>query len=254
MRKELKLSLILAAVAALLSANAFATYIVALKNGTTYKAKAKWSLKGGKAYVSLENGELLAIEPSLIDEARSEQMTKSGFGDTNVLAVGATDTAPATKQQPSLGASIKLRKLAPAPAQNAAPAPAPSATAPATAPPPLPVSGGNPLSQEVVEKFARAFENVGLFEQKLTATGPHSLRADLTADSEDKVFNAISATSFLMVRNAGVPGAQIDVVELFMKTTNGGSAGRFQMTRDDAQALDAKKISQQEYFVRRVIY
>jgi hypothetical protein len=252
MRNELKLSLILAAAAALLSANAFATYIVALKNGTTYKAKAKWTLKGGKAYVSLENGELLALDPSLIDEPKSEQMTKSGLGDANVLAVGSTDTAPAAKQQPSLGASIKLRKLAPS--QSTAPAPGPSTTAPATAPPALPVSGGNLLSQEVVEKFARAYENVGLFEQKLTATGPRSLRADLTADSEDKVFNAISATSFLMVRNAGVPGAEIDVVELFMKTTNGGSSGRFQMTRDEAQALDAKKISQQEYFVRRVIY
>ena len=39
---------------------------------------------------------------------------------------------------------------------------------------------------------------------------PHSLRAELTADNEEKVFNAISATSFLVVRNAGVPGAQVD--------------------------------------------
>src|SRR5205085_10745235 len=105
----------------------------------------------------------------------------------------------------------------------------------------------------IIDKFAEAYENVGLFGQKLTATGPHSLRAELTADTEDKVFNAISATSFLMVRNAGT-GTQIDQVELFMKTTTGGSSGRFQMSRDDAQNLDTKKISQQDYFVRKVIY
>jgi len=42
-----------------------------------------------------------------------------------------------------------------------------------------------------------------------------------------------------MVRNAGVAGAQIDVVELFLKTTTGGAAGRFQMTRADAESLEA---------------
>jgi hypothetical protein len=57
-----------------------------------------------------------------------------------------------------------------------------------------------------------------------------------------------------MVRNAGVDGVQIDMVEMFMKTTTGGSAGRFQMTRADAEALDKRTISQQDYFVQKVIY
>ena len=105
-----------------------------------------------------------------------------------------------------------------------------------------------------MQKFGRAYENVGIFEQSIKATGLHSLRAELTADSEDKVFNAISATSFLMVRNAGVPGVQVDMVELFMKTTTGGAAGRFQMSREDARALDTKAVSLQEYFVRKVLY
>lgn len=248
MRKMLK-TLLSIAVVALFAANAFATYYVVLKNGTTYKAKSKWTMKGGKAMVALENGQYLELDPSLIDEPRSEQATRSGLGDAKIINVSGTDTAP-PPAQPSLGSSIRLRKLP----SGQAPAPAPaSGASTATTPPPVPRGGGT-LSNEVIDKFARAYENVGLFEQKLTSTGPNSLRAELTADSEDKVFNAISATSFLMVRNAGVPGVQIDTVELFMKTTNGGSSGRFQMTRADAQALDAKTISQQEYFVRRVIY
>ncbi len=248
MRKLLSMSLTFA-VTLLFAANAFATYYVVLKSGIAYKAKAKWTIKGGKALVALETGQTLELDPSLIDEGKSEQMTRSGLGDANVITVGQTDTAPA-KSQSSLGSSFKLRKLpspAGTPAQSAA---SPSAGAPVLPPP----AGGALLSSEIIEKFARAYENVGLFEQKLSATGPHSLRADLTADSEDKVLNAISATSFLMVRNAGVPGAQIDVVELFMRTTNGGSSGRFQMNKDDAQALDSKKVTQQEYFVHRVIF
>lgn len=250
MRKMLKTSLSFAAIV-LFAANAFATYYVILKNGTTYKAKAKWTVKAGRARIALENGQFLELDPNLIDEPKSEQATRSGLGDAKVIAIGTSDTPPSTAPQPSLGSSIHLRKLSPARQQQPGPPAGPPSTAPAVAPV---HTGGNLLTSEVIEKFARAYENVGLFEQKLAATGPHSLRAELTADSEDKVFNAISATSFLMVRNAGVPGAQIDTVELFMKTTNGGSSGRFQMNREDAQALDAKSMSQQEYFVRRVIY
>ncbi len=253
MTKMLKTSLSFAAIV-LFAANAFATYYVVLKNGTTYKAKAKWTVKAGRARIALENGQFLELDPNLIDEPKSEQATRSGLGDVKVIAIGTSDTPTSTAPQPSLGSSIHLRKLSPGQQQQPGPTAGPSSTAPAAATVAPVHTGGNLLTSEVIEKFARAYENVGLFEQKLAATGPHSLRAELTADSEDKVFNAISATSFLMVRNAGVPGAQIDTVELFMKTTNGGSSGRFQMNREDAQALDAKSMSQQEYFVRRVIY
>ncbi len=241
------------ALAVFVAANAFATYFVVLKNGTTYKAKAKWTLKAGKAQITLESGQILELDPNLIDEAQSEQVTRSGLGDARVIAVQNTDTT-ATRQQSDLGSSFKLRKVQPP--QGSAPASTtPVGASPGSAPPPLAVATSGPMvTSEIIEKFARAYENVGLFEQKIIATGPRSLRAELTADSEDKVFNAISATSFLMVRNAGVPGAQIDVVELFMKTTTGGSSGRFQMNKDDAQALDSKKVTQQEYFVRRVIF
>jgi hypothetical protein len=39
-----------------------------------------------------------------------------------------------------------------------------------------------------------------------------------------------------------------------MATTNGGAAGRFQMTHDDAAAIDAKKLSLESYFIRKVLF
>jgi hypothetical protein len=242
----MKKALVLFIFASLVAMQSFAAYIVVLRDGKQYKAKAKWTIVNGKALVQLDNGQSLTLDPALIDEAKSETTTKLGLGDVRMMNLDANmpaATGAKTSSNSSLGNQIKLRKLNQPNAQAATPTTA--------LPPPPP---GDAINTEVIMKFERAYENVGIFEHKLTPSGPHSIRAELTADSEDKVFNAISATSFLMMRNAGVTGAQVDMIELFMKTTNGGSAGRFQMTREDAQALDAKTISQQEYFVRKVIY
>jgi len=242
----MKKALVLFAFVSLVAAQSFASYIVVLKDGKQYKAKSKWTVQNGKALVQLENGQSLLIDPSLIDEAKSEQTTKLGLGDVKIMDLDAkmpSKNGAVPQTAPTLGDTIKLRKPNQAQPQPNVPTPtaaiAPSASA---------------MSTEVMMKFERAYENVGIFEHKLTSSGPGKIRAEITADSEDKVFNAISATSYLMVRNAGVTGAQIDVIELFMRTTNGLTAGRFQMTREDAQALDAKTMSLQEYFVRKVLY
>jgi len=237
----MKKSLLIAAALSLVAAHAFATYFVVLKNGTVYRAKAKWTMQNGKALVSLESGQSLLLDPALIDQAKSERATQTNGADLNTIDLSPQMGNAQGTQTSDLGSSFKIRKVT------------------ATPPPPTPVAvasapSGPLLSSEVVDKFDRAYENVGIFEKKLTATGAHTLHAELTADSEDKVFNAISATSFLITRNAGVAGARVDLVELFMKTTTGGSSGRFQMTRADAEALDSKQMSQQEYFIRKVIF
>ena len=244
-------ALIVFAFTSLAAAQAFATYIVVLKDGTRYAAKAKWTVTNGKAIVQLENGQALQLDPALIDGPRSEQMTKVGMANANIIDLNpnmpqGTSSAPA---QPSLGSQIKLRK--PRTETQTPEASVPPATAPST---PAPIVGSGTMSPEVVDKFERAYENVGIFEKKITSSGAHSIRAELTVDTEERVFNAISATSFLMVRNAGVEGTSIDMVELFMKTTTGGAAGRFQMNRADADALDKHTMSQQDYFIKKVIY
>lgn len=245
----MKKALTLFVFAAFVATQSFATYIVVLKDGTKYAAKAKWTVVNGKAIVQLENGQSLQLDPALIDVARSEQMTKIGMANANVVDLDAGLSKPAPKQeQPSLS-NIKLR---PRKIENHK-APAAPATAPANTVAGAPAGEGG-LSTEVLNKFELAYENVGIFDRSVTSTSPRTIRAELTVDTEERVFNAISATSYLMVRNAGVPGIAIDTVELFMKTTSGGAAGRFQMTRADAQAINQRTISQQDYFVKKVIY
>ncbi len=240
----MKKSLALFTFAALLAIEASATYVVVLRDGTRYNAKEKWTVVNGKALVKLENGQALTLDPSLIDVPKSEQLTKLGITGAGLIDLDPKMPAgkARTPAKPSLGSQIKLRQRQQEQTAPATPAPAPA---------PIPSDSMPPL---VLAKFDRAYENLGIFEKKLAANGPRSLRAELLLDTEERVFNAISATSYLMLRNAGVDGVQIDLVELFMKTTTGGSAGRFRMSRADAEAIDKRTVSQQEYFIRNVIY
>ena len=247
MPKSMVRSLVLIA-ALLLALQSFADYTVVLKDGTRYKAKAKWTMLNGKALIVLTTGQALQVDPALIDVAKSEQITKLGVNANIVdLNTNAPPSQSAQPQQPSLGDQIRLR---PRGGTTATP---PASTKPASSVPAISTGPGS-LPARVLENFDKAYENVGIFEKKIDSTGGRSLRAELTVDTEERVFMAISATSFLMVKNAGVDGAQIDMVELFMKTTTGGSAGRFQMSRADAESLEQRTMTQQDYFVRKVIY
>lgn len=241
----MKRILILAVLAALTAAHAFGAYIVVMKDGTRYKAKSKWTVSGGKALIQLENGQTLSLDPALIDTVKSDEVSKLGLGDVAVLGVEQA-TQPSRQQAPSLGSTVKMRPRAEF-GRSAPEVPVPGgATAPVA-----PVL--NQLDGRIAANFERAYENVGIYERRMAGTN-RVVRAELTADTEDRVFNAISATAFLIVRNAGVDGVQIDMVELFMKTTNGGAAGRFQISRADAEMLNNKALSIEDYYVRKVIY
>jgi hypothetical protein len=239
----MKKTLILAALAIVAATPLFAaSYWVVMKDGSRYEARAKWTIVNGKATMTLTNGNVLTLDPASIDVAKSEEMTRLGGGQL----FGVEQRSSPTSKASEIGGAIRLRKLPPT--QATAPAVATAATET------LAIAPGAGLDPGVISKFERAFEDVGIFEHKVISTGPHSLRADLTADNEEKVFNTLTATAFLIMHNAGVAGVQIDAVDLFMKTTTGGAAGRFHVTRDDAQALDAKTITPQNYFILKVLF
>lgn len=248
----MKKSLVLFHVAALVAVHAFASgYWVVMKDGTRYQAKAKPTISGNRATIPMQSGGTLIVDANQIDQAKSDEVTRLGGGE--ILGVEPTQTNGPTPQPQNspLGSQIHLRKL---PSQQPAPQPAP-ATKPIAA---TPATGGQ-VSSDVIDKFSRAFESAGVFEHQITSISKSAIHCELTADSEDKVFNVLSAAAFLLVHNAGLPSAQLDMVELFMKTTTGGSSGRFQMTQADAQALYAGGVAPdrpklQDYFIRKVIY
>jgi hypothetical protein len=247
----MKKSLTLLAFAMLLSTQAFAAYTIVLKDGTRYNAKMKWSIQNGKALVTLESGSTMTINPNEIDVAKTDEVNNLGMGNVNVLGQEQPAQSNSAKQAPTLGQMVKMRRQQ----QALPPTPAPTTTAhaPTGMAPAVPSPVADQLDPRLKDTFERAYENVGIFEHKLSGTN-RSVRVQVTADSEEKVFNAVSATAFLIARNAGVDNMQIDIVELYMATTTGGSAGRFQINRADADSINNKAISLQDYFIRKVIY
>jgi hypothetical protein len=242
MSLSMKKSLTLVAFLSLVAVQSFAAkYVVVLKNGTNYAAKEKWTVVNGKAIVKLENGQLLQLDPALIDVAKSEELTKFGTASASVVDLNPNMPKATAPKKASIG-NIKLRPKTDA-----------SQAIDKTVAPAVVVPAGSNTAQ-VIEKFQRAYENDGIFETKVVSTGERVLRVELTVDTEDRVFGAISTTAAMIVRNAFVEGAKIDMVELFMKTTTGGAAGRFQMSRADAEALMNKKVKREEYFISKVIY
>ncbi len=164
----------------LLSAPAFAEYIVVLKTGTRYTATEKWTVVNGKAIVKLRNGQSLQLDPALIDVAKSEQLTKLGMANANVIDLNAKTPARQGQQQPSLGSQIRLRRPGQQqPAQEPV-APKPSAT-------PAVTGGTGVMSSQVIDKFQRAYENVGIFEHKVEGNGGRGLLLRLIAAQLDRV-------------------------------------------------------------------
>ena len=212
----------------------FATYTIFMKDGTTYKATKKWEVRDGLAHITLETGTVLTVDPRLIDIPTSERQNQLGLGDARLITTERTPTQP-TNSTPPLGSRIKIRQrgeqaeTTPGTTQQAQPA-------------------GPALDREILSRFTRGYENIGLFGAKIEQTAQGTLAVRLLANSEDDVFKAISATSVLVDRTP-----EIETVQLLMSTLTGGSAGKFEMTRQNASDLVEKRITWQAYFLQHVI-
>lgn len=251
----MKKSLLLTIALLFASSQLFASYLVVLKDGTRYRAKEKYKVTAGKALIALETGTTLQVDVSLVDAKKTEEANASGLGEAKLLAVGAGPTGSTPKNEPSLAELTQRRTLQPIGSRQQPPAPKPSErVAPAVAGAAQTPTTPGGVGPDVLARFAAAYENVGIFAANVISTSGSSIKVELTADTEDQVFKAISATSYVMARIPANTGTKLDMVELFMATIKGGAAGRFQMTMADAEAIDKKQLTLQAYFVTKVLY
>jgi len=238
-----KKSLFLAlAVLIAFSAEAFA-YVIKLKDGSLIFARTKYTVKGDRAIITLENGTVTALKLDEIDIDGSEKYNKENFG--NVVAIDTPDSrkptpAPEAPQPPRIQDYIKQNKprmeLPPSASDKAASA-----------------SGSGPsfgtVDPNLQGAFTRIFDGAGITQYKLTnfrgTTG-----VLVTANTEEAVFNAINATARALSDPAS-RGNPITVT-VVLTTSSGESAGRLEMTPEQARMLVNGQTTAADYFVRNV--
>jgi hypothetical protein len=238
-----KKSLFLALAVFLAFSGAAFAYVVKLKDGSLIFARTKYTVKGDRAIITLENGTVTALKLDEIDIEGSEKYNKENFG--NVIAIDTPDSRkptpkPDEPQPPRIQDYIKQNKprmdLPPSASQKAA---SQDGVGP---------SFGS-VDPNLQTAFSRIFDGAGIAQYKLTnfrgKTG-----VLVTTNTEEQVFNAINATARALSDPAsrGTP-VTITVV---LTTSSGESAGRLEMTPDQARLLVNGQVSAADFYVKNV--
>jgi hypothetical protein len=238
-----KKSLFLAFAAFLAVSAAALGYVVKLKDGSLIFARTKYTVKGDRAIITLENGTVTAIKLEEIDIEGSEKYNKENFG--NVIAIDTPDSrkptpAPEAPQPPRIQDYIKQNKprmeLPPSASQKAA------------------ATGSGPsfgtVDPNLQGAFTRTFDGAGITQYKLTnfrgTTG-----VLVTTNTEEAVFNAINATARALSDPAS-RGTPITVT-VVLTTSSGESAGRLEMSPEQARMLVNGQVTAADYFVKNVV-
>lgn len=237
----MKKSLLTGLFALLLAAAPAFAYVIKLKDGSLIFAKTKYTVKGEKAIVTLENGTVTSMKLDLIDVEGSEQYNKENFG--NVVAIdtpeGHKPTPVADMPQPARLQDY-LKKSKP---RMALPSQSDKAAG----------GGTGPSFQEVDPNlqaaFAKVFDGAGISQYKLTNfRGKTGLL--VTTNTEEAVFNALNAAARAL-SDPQTRGLSI-TVHIILTSSSGEAAGTFEMSPEQARQLVNGQLSAADFFVKNV--
>jgi hypothetical protein len=236
-------SLFVALAALFLSASAALGYVVKLKDGSLIFARVKYTVKGDRAIITLENGTVTAIKLEQIDVEGSEKYNKENFG--NVIAIDTPDSrkptvAPDGPPAPRIQDYIRDKK--------------PRMELPATGPKSSGGEAGSGSSFADVDSnlqtaFAKIFDGAGITQYKL-ANFRGLTRVLVTVNTEEQAFNALNAAARALT-DPGSRGFQ-SAVQVVLTTSSGDSAGTLEMSPEQARLLVNGQITAADYFVRNV--
>ena len=227
------------------------SYVVYLKDGSTYMARGKYTVENGKALITLTNGTLIAVDVRLVDAARTESANKAGLdADGVITSVGSSATITRSPTRPTMSSIAKGSGAVSTPKANTT---GNGKTSPST-------SESRDREPEfnddsVRRAFGKIFENVNLFEYRIVqGTTPDSVRILMTTDNEKDIFNALTASVKVMAELNDLGKTNAARLEMFLSTTSGAAAGRFSITLDAARNLAQGKVAVEQFFVDQVIF
>lgn len=219
-------------------------YTVKLKDGSLIFARTKYTVKANKAIITLPNGTVTQIAFDAIDVPGTDKYNRENPG--NVIALDAPQSEPgSTPPTPVPTASLqdamrRGRNRVELPPSN----PVTSADA----------GGGQswqPVEQTLQAAFTKVFDGAGIAQYRLqNYRGATKLLA--TANTEEAVFNTLSAAARALADYGAGAGGKTAAVEIALTTSSGENAGTFQMSTDQARLLVNGNIRVQDFFLKNV--
>ena len=236
----MKKSFLLVLVTLLMSSIASA-YVIKLKDGSLIFARIKYTVKGDRAIVTLENGTVTAMKLELIDVEGSEKYNAENFG--NVVAI---DTPEGHKPTPIPSAGPTAPRL-----QDYIKDKKPRMGLPAAEKPSTDASGPSfqPVDANLQSAFAKIFDGAGISQYRLTVfRGKTGLL--VTANTEEQVFNALSAAA----RALSDPSSRGNpiTIKIILTTSSGEAAGTLDMSPEQARLMVNGQITAADFFVKNV--
>ena len=238
----MKKSLFFVIAALLLSASAALGYVVKLKDGSLIFARSKYTVKGTRAIITLENGTVTAINLDQIDEAGSEKYNKENFG--NVVAIDTPDSRKPTVAPdgpPELRVQDYIRDKKPRMelpnGQKEGSGEVGSGTAFA------------PVDSNLQTAFSKIFDGAGITQYKLT-NFKGKTRLLVTVNTEENAFNALNAAA----RSLSDPASRgvATTIQIVLTTSSGDAAGTLDMTPEQARLLVNGMMTAADYYVNNV--
>lgn len=242
----MKRTLVLAA-ALLMAALPALAFVVKLKDGTLIFARTAYTVKGTKAIITLENGTVTQYDLDKIDVPGTEEYNQKYGG--NVIALDTPDQKTLPVPQTTQPPASSLRDLIARKKAQAKSAPTPS----------NPMAGTDAgsqaqswaaVDQPVQVAFAKFFDGAGISQYRLT-NYRGKLRLLSTANSEEAVFNALSAAARAVAELADK--GKDATLEIVLTTSGGESGGTFTLSPDQARALVNGQVAVADYFVKNVV-
>jgi len=228
----------------LLASAAASAYVIKLKDGSMLFARMKYEVRGTKAIITLENGTVTQIDMEKLDVPATDDYNAKYSG--NVIAIDTPEqkmlNAPGGPPTPAprlqdLARQSHLRGAA------------------ASLFNPTPGAGGEGASWQPVDPlvqfaFSKNFDGAQIPQWRLTNYRGKT-RLLVTANSEEAVFNALSAAARAM-HDLSDRGKDANL-EIVLTTATNESGGTFEMTPEQARQLANGTLAVGDYFVRNVI-
>jgi hypothetical protein len=235
--------ILLAILSTFLICSAASAYVIKLKDGSLIFAKMKYTVKGDRAIITLENGTVTAMKLDQIDVEGSDKYNAENFG--NVVAI---DTPEGHKPTPvaAAGPSERAPRL-----QEYIKDKHPRMGLPAAEKTSGDASGPSfqPVDANLQGAFSKVFDGAGITQYRLTNfRGKTGLL--VTANTEEQVFNALSAAARALSDPAsrGVP----TTIKIILTTSSGEQAGTLEMSPEQARQVVNGQVSAADYFVKNV--